>query len=464
MSYANPDAISQHIAEVIPLAPQGPPRMREPGEDEDALEGDFITEPPAMDEREIPAHLLDVPGLVGHIARWMTKTALYPQPGLSLGAAITIVGTAAGRKFQGPTKSGTQMYILALAGTGAGKNHPAKLGKRLLRAANMDEMIGPGQFMSEPAVYQHVSKQPVMLCFMDEMGSYLGRINNAKASGYEKGISGAFRSLWGCSFDTISPPAYAASSGKEAMKPIHSPCVSLYGMSVHEEFYAALSGADIANGFLNRFLVISTQQKPEEVEPELDDDEVPGALVDWLQRIAVTDPGRAQRPDGWKAEVKVDFDSRETRKIYEAFRKRIVTGSAEEAKLLGRIPEMSLRLATIRAIGRVKIGVPVICAEDMIWGTELALWSGQGMIADAASYMVESEYQGRALEVLRYIKAAPKRRLTLTDLSRKVKHKYDGATLRKILDGLRDSDQVEVTKFTAPGAKKPTETIQYIGG
>jgi hypothetical protein len=53
-------------------------------------------EPPSSDE--LPETLLNPPGLVGEIAGFITNSAIYPQPALSLGAALTIVGTAAGRR------------------------------------------------------------------------------------------------------------------------------------------------------------------------------------------------------------------------------------------------------------------------------------------------------------------------------------------------------------------------------
>lgn len=464
MSYVDKDAIGQHIAEVVPLA-RAAPRLVTEGELVD-LEDGVSAPPETPDQQEIPAHLLEVPGLVGHVTRWITKTALYPQPMLALGAALTVIGTAAGRKYAGPTKSGTHLYVLGLAGTGAGKNHPAKQAKRLMRACGMDDLVGPGQFMSEPAVYQYIAGQPQMLCFMDEFGSYLQRINNPKgASGYEKAISGALRSFWGASFDTIHPPAWAQSSSRDKLKPIHSPALSIYGMSVHEEFYEALQSADIANGFLNRFLILSTQRKPEEVEPELDEDTVPTQLIDWLQRVAATSYDSRRTPrkatDGWAAEIRLDWQSSEARLAYKAFRASL-EDRGQDQKLLSRVSEMAVRLATIRAIGRSG-GAPGVSFEDITWGCELALWSADRMIADTQSYMVESEHQGRVQEVLRYLRAAKGGRLSLTDLSRKVRHKYDSRVVRGILDSLQDTDQVEITRVVTPGAKKPTDFIRLTG-
>ena len=85
----------------------------------------------------MPDALTRVPGLVGRITDWITDTGPREQRGLALGAALTLVGTAAGRKFSGPTLSGTHLYILALAPTGAGKDAALKGIPRVLEAATM---------------------------------------------------------------------------------------------------------------------------------------------------------------------------------------------------------------------------------------------------------------------------------------------------------------------------------------
>lgn len=425
-----------------------------------------VARPASSSHQEVPEHLLDVPGLVGVIARWITKTALYPQPLLSLGAALCVIGTAAGRKFAGPTKSGTHLYVLGLAGTGAGKNHPARQAKRILTSADMKEFIGPSVFMSDSSVYQYVSAQPQMVCFMDEFGSYLQKLNAKQGSGHERAISGILRTLWGSSFDTVYPPAWSLRNNSDKLPPIHSPSLSILGLSVHEEFYAALQSVDIANGFLNRFLILSTHRKPPEVEEPMADGEIPAVILDSLRIIAASgyDPKKAKpfKSDQWQADVRLDWASAEVRQAYRAFQKQ-VQEEGEHSQLLSRVPEMAVRLATIRAIGKGKLTAPVVEMDDITWASELAMWSARRMIADAADYMVESEHQGRANEILRHIKAAPEQRLTLTELNRKVKNKFDARQIRLILEGLADGGLIEVVSFEPNGPGRPTKIAVYRG-
>ena len=206
----------------------------------------------------MPSSPANPPGLVGEIAGFITNSAIYPQPALSLGAALTIVGTAAGRRLAGPTRSGTHLYIIGLAPSGAGKDHPRAMIGVILAQAGMAACIGPSEFISMPAVYKFLNRAPLSVCAMDEFGAFLKRINSRKASGFEAQIGATLRTAWGSSFKPMPTPEWA---GKD-MGTIYAPALSIYGVSTPREFYASLAGADVTNGVLNRFLQIETKVRP----------------------------------------------------------------------------------------------------------------------------------------------------------------------------------------------------------
>ena len=92
------------------------------------------------------------PGLVGTIAQWINDSAIKPQPALALAAALCVVGTAMGRQYAGPTRTGSHIYALGIAPTGAGKDHALQATKRILTSAGMGQHLGPGEFISSTAV------------------------------------------------------------------------------------------------------------------------------------------------------------------------------------------------------------------------------------------------------------------------------------------------------------------------
>ncbi len=230
---------------------------------------------------DLPDHLTRNPGLLGDLTDWIADSARKPQRAGALLAALELVGTAAGRKYAGPTLTGTHIYGLFLAPSGAAKDHPLKCIGRVLHACTMGAHYGPSGFMSMSALINRITRQPLTLTCIDEFGAFLGRINGRKASTHEKAITGVLRTAWGSSFDTMAPPEWAGRVGE----PIHSPALSIYGVSTHEEFFQNLEGGDVFNGFLNRFLILSTHSRVVEREPLADKMEVPAAVVDQMLAI-----------------------------------------------------------------------------------------------------------------------------------------------------------------------------------
>jgi len=403
---------------------------------------------------ELPAHLLNVPGLVGDIAHWITASSRKPQPGLALGAALTLIGTAAGRKFAGPTRSGTHLYVLALAPTGSGKNHPLDQINRVL-ALVMSREQGPSQFMSYSSVIKRLERHPLVLCAMDEFGSFLAKINNRKSSSsHEQAISGVLRTAWGCSFSTMTTPEYA----NEPSKVIHSPALSIYGASTQEEFYRSLQGSDVHNGFLNRFLILSTRHRPAECDPSVDAYTLPEPIKVALDRVFYAGNALANMT---AHNVSADAPSHVVpwgpgaQDVYRALGRLIESREADES-FLARTSEMAVRLATIRAIG-IDQDAPVVQAADMAWARDLALWSADRMIAESGRFMSENDKQAEQQMVLNLIEAGGtdgKGRISQAELTRKIRGRLDTNRVKSIIASLIEGETIVEDRSEVRGQVK----------
>lgn len=408
----------------------------------------------------LPDAMTRVPGLVGDIIDWIEATARYPQRGLALGAALGLVGTVAGRKYATPTRSGTHLYTLALAPTGAGKNHASKQVKRLLKKAGLDALNGPSQYMSMSAVFGELTRKPRHLAIIDEFGGYMRRIASAAGSPHERAVKDILRTAWGCSFEDLRPLSYA--DGR-VIEPIVSPALSIYGMSTPEEFYAALTGDDVFNGFLNRFLVIRVAEKPHEVEPALDEFEVPGLLLWGLARIKDRISGRIAEAlaDDSQPMLRLDWANGQARAVYVDLRKALERRE-EHSALLSRVAEMACRLATIRAIGRdLDNDTPVVSVDDIEWGRDLALWSADRMVIDAQSFMSETEHQKNSMLVLRTIRSANAATMDHSELVKKLNYKFKSADLKGMIASLIEGGDV-LDVVTPPGPKGGRPKVAYV--
>src|SRR5262249_27409368 len=160
--------------EQTPLSGPGP-ETPEPEQAKSGQAGSIpepeVKAPATTDELEPYTH--NVPGVVGEVIEWIVATARRPNRVLAMAAAIPLVGTSIGLRVAGPTRSATHLYVIAVAPTGAGKQHPIDCISALLTAAGAQAHFGPGSFMSASALCNFISRQPLSLCCADEFGAYL---------------------------------------------------------------------------------------------------------------------------------------------------------------------------------------------------------------------------------------------------------------------------------------------------
>jgi len=411
----------------------------------DAETGEIVEE---QETAPAPSVYTDIPpGLVGMIAQWIIDTARRPQPELSIGAALAIVGTVAGRQFCGPTRSGTHLYVLGLASTGTGKDHPLQQIGRIMAAAKMTQHLGPSEFISMPAVVNFLMRKPLSICAMDEFGSFMKRINSRRASGFEGAISKVIRTMWSSSFAPYATPEWA----QKASETIFSPALTLYGASTPEQFYSSMEGASLEDGTLNRFLLLNGQGRPAEVDPEYDASIVPGQIVTALDDIyfrsgqlaityrndAATDPAAAGqlRQLAWCADGAL--------KRYKAFSaevEKIMHRERERGAFYARTAEMALRIATIVAIGRLEDDQ--VRLADLEFGITLATRSAETMAAGAADYMADTENQANAQKVMRIVKQR-NGRIKHRDLLIAMQHSMKARDLKETIAALIEAGQLE---------------------
>ena len=402
------------------------------------------------------------PGLVGDIAKWIVATARRPQPELSIGAALAIVGTVAGRQYAGPTMSGTHLYILGLAPTGKGKDHPLQSIGRIMAGANLSVHLGPSEFISMPAVVNFLVRKPLSVCAMDEFGGFMKRINSKRASGFEGAISKVIRTMWSSSFAPYMTPEWAQKSSET----IHAPAITLYGASTPEQFYSSMEGASLEDGTLNRFLLVNGREKVSEREPTEKAATVPDWLSDRLRKIYFASGEMATT---WRNDPHVDPAAQDAVKVldwshdgsherYMAFSKEIealIDADPETGAFYARTVEMALRIATIVAIGRMDDDRLRIA--DLEYGILVARQSAATMAAGAAEWMADNENQANAQRIMRCIRRRGGH-ATSRELVQSLKNSIKPRDLKDLIMSMCEGGQIEKQEILNPKGKP---TIRY---
>jgi hypothetical protein len=222
----------------------------------ESVRGYFVKEKKA-DENSIVVH-----GLVGEIADWITATAIRPQPLLSLAAALSFVGMIKGHRVRGKTDLRTNLMILAMAPTGGGKEHPQNAIKRLVKACGLQKHL-----MGEPvsgAGFLHALQKSgnVGYMVMDEVGRYIGNLSSAGAGVHQREILDYIIKTFS-SANSILMGREKAAGAKEPRIDIENPHFCCYGSTVYEKFRDACGSGEIVDGFLNRWIVLESKERPD---------------------------------------------------------------------------------------------------------------------------------------------------------------------------------------------------------
>jgi hypothetical protein len=341
---------------------------------------------------ELDPYTRNIPGVVGDVLEWILKTARRPNRVLALAAAIPLVGTLIGRRVAGPTMSATHLYAVAVAPTGAGKQHPIDCIATLLTAAGAQEHLVSGRFMSASALCNFVTRKPLSLCCSDEIGAFLAKVTARGASGHEREISSVLRSLWGVSFTVHPMPEWAS---REAQQ-VHTPALNIFGTSTADELFQALQGESIDNGLLSRFLVLNSRSRTKHTTPQLTK-EVPPELANKCQALY-----RWYGTDVELIDIKRPVEQPVTRlpwasevaeKEYLEFARIIDDRIDQDPALrpfLTRAAETAIRLATIRAAG-VGYQSAVVTVDDVYWGAGIAWLTGHQLYAGTQTAVPETE-------------------------------------------------------------------------
>lgn len=201
-------------------------------------------------------------GLLGAITDFIYAQAPRPVYEIALVGALGLMAGMAGRAYN-VSGTGLNHYILALAGTGTGKEAIASGAEKLLnavsrRVAHAKDVIGPAELASGQALLKHLSKRLVPCCvsITGEIGLKLKMVTAPNAIAADKALVRALLDLYNKSGagHMVRPMVYSDSQNNT--EDMHSPAYSLVGEGVPETFYEALDDTMIASGLLPRFIII----------------------------------------------------------------------------------------------------------------------------------------------------------------------------------------------------------------
>ncbi|HNW36942.1 MAG TPA: DUF3987 domain-containing protein, partial [Candidatus Ozemobacteraceae bacterium] len=371
----------------------------------DLPEVDLCTE----EEIEIPQELLNPGGIMQSVMDYTNSSNVVSVPTFALAGSIALMGAICGQRIMTSSKLRTNVYVVSIGYSGAGKNAAcSSLPQILLHAAR--EAAGPTELASAQALLRWLSSdghQTTLVC-VDELGMLL------KGLRYPDSPKADMPRVLTRLFSSTDRPDVKSFADMKLNFTIPYHCLNLYGTSTPGEFWKGLSAEDAANGFLARLLVFESRNKAP--RPKLDiDATVPPDLVDAISAIwnikPPIDPKR-----GNVAAVPMPYVIRVSDEAlwkwkpwcdkWHDIRNDCINDNVKSA-VYGRVVEHAWKLALIHAAssqGAAIIDGGKIETDSIIWATSLAEWLANRLIASASECITDNDWHAQQKKIIDIIR------------------------------------------------------------
>ncbi|QDT34005.1 bifunctional DNA primase/polymerase [Thalassoglobus polymorphus] len=349
-----------------------------------------------------PPQLLRVPGFINSVIDYTLSSAPYPEPVLAFCGALSLQALLAGRKVRDAADNRTNLYLLGLANSGAGKDYPRKVNQRILLEVGMPECLG-NSFASGEGIEDRLFTQPSALFQVDELDGLLLKVTQAKDARHEQVVSILLQMYSSAS----SVYVMRAKAGKERTV-IDQPCLCIFGTAVPKHFYEAISPRLMTNGFLARMLILESQKRGRGREANVGP--IPEPILEVARWWAEYQPGHAGNLSTWHPVPQlVDADAaalngfRAFREYADAEYSRAEDGGDPVSMAIwARAYEKARRLSLIYACS-ANHSAPQIDLPAVTWACEFVEHQTRRMLFMAGSHASESDFDAkrkRLLEIL----------------------------------------------------------------
>jgi hypothetical protein len=411
-----------------------------------------------IDSIEAPSTLMPAEGLIRDIAQHILATSIRPQPVLAVMAATSLVGALAGRKYRTETDLRTNLYIVALAESGAGKDHARKVISKLAAYAEADHYLGGDRIASGPGVVSALVRHPSQLFMLDEIGMMLASMTGAKSDPHKRELMATLMTLYSSAGSVYRGTEYADQS-QRPRQTISNPNVCIYGTSTPSAFWGALTGSQGVDGTLSRLIVATADShRPPRQRPMAG--AMPGALIDGVKALAQHETGgnlagmaggRTDREPQTAPMAAGVFEAWEA--LDDAMDEHMTDDASRS--VYSRVPENAAKLALTYAVS-VDYRAPRITPEAFAWGRELALWAANSMMREARRHVADNDVAAQRQRVMAMIRDAGADGITRREILRRSK------TLRK-----READELlsllvesgEAVSDSRPGKSGPARIV-----
>lgn len=397
-----------------------------------------------------PLEMFRVPGFMSEVMDHCLETAPYPNVPLAFSGALALQAMLAGRKVRDAGDNRTNLYVLALAYSSAGKDWPRKLNTIVLHKIGLSESLGE-KFASGEGIQDSLFRTPAMLFQTDEIDGLLQSMNKAQDARHEN-MLGTLLTLYSAA-NSIFPMRRKA--GKESNGVIDQPSLVLLGTAIPTHYYDALSERMLTNGFFARMLIVESGARGVGQEPGIINP--PARVLDTARWWAKYCPGTGKVVECQHPEPRiVQATDAACRLLIEARKKAEAEYGIAESRsdavgttVWGRVSEQIRKLALIYAVSANHVD-PVIDVAAARWATDFVVHQTSRMLFMANNHVADNPFHAMCLKVKQKLQAAPNRTLSHSVLLKRMK--VEAKVFNELITTLKDQGDIKEENTTRAGA------------
>ena len=342
----------------------------------------------------------------------------------------------------------TNIYLLGLAHSAAGKDWPRKINTRILHEVGLDSGLGE-RFASGEGIQDALNVTPCMLFQTDEIDGMLQSINKAKDARHEA-IMSTLLTMYSAS-NSVYPMRRKA--GQPEPDPIDQPNLVLFGTAIPNHYYEALSERMLTNGFFARMIILESGPRSTGQEPSLR--EIPPSVLAVAKWWADYQPGTGNL-EHWHPVPTVIEASDQAKDLLVETRLQAETeyslceshSDPVGTTVWGRVSEQIRKLALLHAISENHLS-PRISLSAVRWASEFVLHQTRRMLFMAAGHVANNPFHAECLKLIEKLRAAPNQKLSHSTLLKRMR--TDAKTFSVLVETLAQQGDIEVVMASTPG-------------
>jgi hypothetical protein len=356
------------------------------------------------ESEEVPDFYTNAPHHIKVICDWITSTARYPQPIITLGAVISFLGFYMGRDF---VYKGIKpnIYNINIARTGHGKEHILACIRGLMRELNLSDYTGGGGATSDTAIFVKLNKLGGRYCYLiDEFQGFMKVLSSKSGNAREGGLTGLLLKAY--TSREIQSVDFADDEDRPTIK-IKNPFMSLLTFCTPEPFYNAVGSTEAFNGFVGRLTIFEAPkllpQRNKNHYPEADLN-VPQDIIEILKGLKAART-KQTHPDGsfTYAEVTQVKETPEAFELIERIndeiddkRREYDAEDNQMSNVIARVFEIMKKYTLIASKGGE------ITIEHITWAKALADYN-IGIMVAASSNLADTGFERKKNHVVEFI-------------------------------------------------------------